>query len=178
MKRKTFSIILLCGCILSLSGCNNIYKALSNGTEKILDSASDVVGNTPKNAALDVMNTINEVGGYSVLTSENSLQGERITGIDNYVGTYFAEYKDFSKTEYLFGGTDIERETGNDLSVTCTLKIDNGTAKVFWISGNEKPIILIQADGTYNETITLPSGGNYIGIECDSFTGSIKLNIE
>lgn len=178
MIKRTFCIILLCGCILTLSGCNNIYKALSNGTEKILDAASDVVGDTPKNAALDVMNTINEVGGNSVLTSENSLQGERITGIDNYVGTYFAEYKDFSKTEYIFGGTDIERENGNDLSVTCTLKIDNGTAKVFWASGNEEPIILIQADGTYNETITLPSGGNYIGIECDGFTGSIELNIE
>lgn len=27
-------------------------------------------------------------------------------------------------------------------------------------------------------TITLPEGGNYIGIECEDFTGSIELNVE
>ena len=57
-----------------------------------------------------------------------------------------------------------QRENGSDLSVTCTLQIDSGTAKVFWLSGSEEPVILIETNGTYNETITLPSGGNYIGI--------------
>ena len=32
--------------------------------------------------------------------------------------------------------------------------------------------------GTYSDTITLPDGGNYIGIECENFTGNIELNIE
>ena len=32
--------------------------------------------------------------------------------------------------------------------------------------------------GTYSDTITLPEGGNYIGIECENFTGNIELNIE
>ena len=27
-------------------------------------------------------------------------------------------------------------------------------------------------------TITLPDGGNYIGIECEDFTGNIEMNIE
>lgn len=177
-RKKAFFIVLICGCVLSLSGCNNIYKALSNGTEKILGVASDTVGDAPKEAALDVLNTINEIGGNSVLTSEKSLQGERIIGTDNYVGTYFAEYEDFSKTEYLFGGTDTERKAGNDISITCTLKIDSGAAKVFWVSGSDEPVILIEADGTYSETISLTSGGNYIGIECDNFTGSIEIDIE
>ena len=38
------------------------------------------------------------------------------------------------------------------------------------------------ADGfterAYSDTITLPEGGNYIGIECENFTGSIELNME
>lgn len=178
IKKKAFYIILLGGCILTLSGCNSIYKALSNGAEKVLEAASGAVGDTPKNAALDVMDTINEIGGNSVLTSENALQGRRITGIDNYVGTYSAEYNDFSKTEYLFGGTDTERESGSDLSVTCTLQIDSGIAKVFWTSGSEEPVILIGTSGTYNEIITLPSGSNYIGIECENFTGSLDLTIK
>ena len=53
-----------------------------------------------------------------------------------------------------------------------------GTAKVFWISGSDEAVTLIEATGTYSDTITLPDGGNYIGIECEDFTGSIELNIE
>ena len=30
----------------------------------------------------------------------------------------------------------------------------------------------------FSDTITLPDGGNYIGIECEDFTGNIELNIE
>ena len=87
-------------------------------------------------------------------------------------------YANFSGTEYLFGGTSIKREAGKELSIDCTLEITEGTAKVFWISGADEAVTLIEATGTYSDTITLPDGGNYIGIECESFTGSIELNIE
>ena len=86
--------------------------------------------------------------------------------------------EDFSDTEYLFGGTSIKREAGKELSIDCTLEVTEGTAKVFWISGSDKAVTLIETTGTYSDTITLPDGGNYIGIECESFTGSIELNIE
>ena len=84
----------------------------------------------------------------------------------------------FSGTEYLFGGTSIKREAGKELSIDCTLEITEGTAKVFWISGSDEAVTLIEATGTYSDTITLPDGGNYIGIECENFTGNIELNIE
>ena len=80
--KRILCIILICMGTLSLSGCNSIYQALSDGTEKILDMASDTVGDTPKNTALDIMDALNEIGGNTVLTSESSLQGERTTGID------------------------------------------------------------------------------------------------
>ena len=83
-----------------------------------------------------------------------------------------------SGTEYLFGGTSIKRESGKELSIDCTLEITEGTAKVFWISGSDEAVTLIEATGTYSDTITLPDGGNYIGIECENFTGNIELNIE
>ena len=53
--KRILCIILICMGALSLSGCNSIYQALSDGTEKILDVASDTVGDTPKNTALDIM---------------------------------------------------------------------------------------------------------------------------
>ena len=87
-------------------------------------------------------------------------------------------YANFSGTEYLFGGTSIKREAGKELSIDCTLEITEGTAKVFWISGSDEAVTLIETTGTYSDTITLPDGGNYIGIECENFTGNIELNIE
>ena len=61
-----------------------------------------------------------------------------------------------------------------DLSIDCALEVTEGTAKVFWISGSDEAVTLIEATGTYSDTITLPDGGNYIGIECEDFTGSIE----
>ena len=99
-------------------------------------------------------------------------------GIDDYTGTYTADYENFSDTEYLFGGTSIKREAGKELTIDCTLEVTEGTAKVFWISGADEAVTLIETTGTYSDTITLPDGGNYIGIECKDFTGNIELNIE
>ena len=51
------------------------------------------------------------------------------------------------------------------------------TSTVFWISGADEEVTLLETTGTYSDTITLPEGGNYIGIECENFTGSIELNL-
>ena len=117
-----------------------------------------------KDEILDQYNNIVQSAGNTTLTSDFSLKGDRAYGDDCYTGTYTADYKDFSKTEYLFGGTSIERENGKDISVSCDLEITEGTAQVFWISGSDDPVILLEATDSYSETITLPEGGNYIGI--------------
>ena len=62
--------------------------------------------------------------------------------------------------------------------ILLNMKISQKRNKVSWVSGSDEPVILIEADGTYSETISLTSGGNYIGIECDNFTGSIEIDIE
>ena len=131
-----------------------------------------------KDEILDHYNNIVQSAGAIELTGKLSLEGTKEKGIDDYTGTYTADYEDFSDTEYLFGGTSIKREAGKELSIDCTLEVTEGTAKVFWISGSDKAVTLIETTGTYSDTITLPDGGNYIGIECESFTGSIELNIE
>lgn len=106
------------------------------------------------------------------------MEGTKEKGIDDYTGTYTADYENFSDSEYLFGGTSIKREAGKDLSIDCTLEVAEGTAKVFWISGADEVVTLLETTGTYSDTITLPDGGNYVGIECEEFTGNIELNIE
>ncbi len=131
-----------------------------------------------KDEILDQYNNVVQSAGNAALTSDFSLKGNRTYGDDCYTGTYTADYKDFSKTEYLFGGTFIERENGKDISVSCDLEITEGTAQVFWVSGSDDPVILLEATDSYSETITLPEGGNYIGITGNNFTGHLEMNIE
>lgn len=133
------------------------------------------------NTDVDAVNQYNNIvqsAGSIALTGNSSLQGTKEKGIDDYTGSYTANYEDFSDTEYLFGGTSIKREAGKDLSIDCALEVTDGTAKVFWISGADEEVTLLETTGTYSDTITLPEGGNYIGIECENFTGSIELNME
>ena len=85
--------------------------------------------------------------------------------IDEYTGTYTADYENFSDTAYLFGGTSIKREAGKELSIDCTLEIMEGTAKVFWISGSDEAVTLIEAsilDNVTRESVesTLVKNGN------------------
>ena len=131
-----------------------------------------------KDEILNQYNNIVQSAGSIALTGNASLQGIKEKGMDDYTGNYTASYKDFSGAEYLFGGTSIKREEGKKLSVDCTLEVVEGTAKVFWISGADEAITLIETTGTYSDTIILPEGGNYIGIECENFTGNISLNMK
>ena len=80
----------------------------------ILLGASVLSGCT-KDEVLDQYNNIVQSAGSIALTGNSSLQGTKEKGIDDYTGSYTANYEDFSDTEYLFGGTSIKREAGKDL---------------------------------------------------------------
>ena len=137
---------------------------------------TSVLSGCTKDEVLNQYNNIVQSAGSIALTGNSSLQGTKEKGIDDYNGSYTDNYKNFSDTEYLFGGTSIKREAGKELSIDCTLEVMEGTAKVFWISGSDEAVTLIEITGSYNDTITLPEGGNYIGIEGENFTGCIELN--
>lgn len=137
-----------------------------------------ILSGCTKDEILNHYNNVVQSAGSIELTGNSSLQGKKDNGIDDYTGTYQADYKAYTGTEYLFGGTSIKREAGKDIVVTCTLEVTSGTAKVFWISGADEAVTLLETTGIYNDTITLPDGGNYIGIECEDFTGNIEMNIE
>ena len=76
-----------------------------------------------KDEILNHYNNIVQSAGSIELTGKSSLQGEKEKGIDDYTGTYTADYANFSGTEYLFGGTSIKREAGKKLSIDCTLEV-------------------------------------------------------
>ena len=130
-----------------------------------------------KEEVLDQYNHIVQSAGSIALTPDASLQGTKEAGVDDYTGSYTADYAGFSGTEYLFGGTSINRAAGKELALSCTLEITQGSAKLFWLSRAEEAVCLLEISGTYADTISLPEGGNYIGIECEDFTGNITLNL-
>ena len=101
---------------------------------------SFMLSDCSKDEILDHYNNIVQSAGAIELTGKSSLEGTKEKGIDDYTGTYTADYEDFSDTEYLFGGTSIKREAGKELSIDCTLEVTEGTAKVFWISGADEAV--------------------------------------
>ena len=163
--------------IRELEQAGYIVRSRERDSQGRLRGADYVIYEQPQPVP-DHYNNIIQSAGAIELTGKLSLEGTKEKGIDDYTGTYTADYENFSDTEYLFGGTSIKREAGKELSIDCTLEITEGTAKVFWISGSDEAVTLIEATGTYSDTITLPDGGNYIGIACEDFTGNIELNIE
>ena len=96
----------------------------------ILLGASVLSGCT-KDEVLDQYNNIVQSAGSIALTGNSSLQGTKEKGIDDYTGSYTANYEDFSDTEYLFGGTSIKREAGKDLSIDCALEVRMELQKYF-----------------------------------------------
>ena len=82
-----------------------------------------------KEEVLEKYNAVVEKVGEVQLTNDINLQGKRDYGEDYYTGTYQAEYKKFSDTEYLFGGTTIERAAGKQVELFCNLEITKGEAE-------------------------------------------------
>ncbi|KAJ51688.1 hypothetical protein BD780_003356 [Clostridium tetanomorphum] len=131
-----------------------------------------------KDEILDHYNQVLQKVGDNNLAKDSKLQGQRTFGEDSYVGSYFADYEDFTGTETLFGGTALERGDGNEIEIICKLNITNGTGKLVLQSGTDGLQTLTESTGDYSKTIELPSASNYIIVDGNNFTGSIQLEIK
>ncbi len=153
---KTLLITLILACfVFSLTACSgNIKDNLLDGYDNLLQSVS-------KHA----------------LTKEDDLQGDKNEGSDAYTGTYTATYDEFNGKEYIFGGTALERENGNQLKVTYTLSIDEGTAELYWIAGNDEYTIANDNSEDTKE-YTISSGDNYIVLKGKDFSGTLTIVVE
>lgn len=158
MKRiKMLITAFMCLClVLGLSACGkgNLKDNFVDGYDNLLQSVS-------KHA----------------LTENKDLAGEREYGVDEYTGNYEAEYKKFTGEEFLFGGTGLDRNEGNSLKMTYTLKITSGTATLYWLAaGEEYTIASEDANDVYEFTIS--SGDNYIVLKGEDFNGSLTMTVE
>ena len=111
------------------------------------------------------------------LTKERDLKGDKTKGDDTYTGSYTAQYNDFNGKEYLFGGTGLERKSGNELIVTYELTVDSGSAKLYWFDKDDEYIIA-ESDANDRYPITLSTGDNYLVFEGKGFTGSLQVTVK
>lgn len=189
MKKRLLLAVGIAAGILMLTGCSDVYQTLADGKNAVInglvdakngivDAAADAVGDEPKEAILGALNALNEAGGETALTSDTFLKGKRTKGTDSYTGTYSADYNKYSGTEVVFGGTTIERDEGNALEVSCSLKVEEGKAIIFLKSGSSDPVVLLETINEYTGSIDVGNGSNYIGVWGDDFIGSVGISIE
>lgn len=144
--------------LLSLGGCTSESNTLK---ENLLGGFNDFLQSFSQHA----------------LTRNRDLQGKRVTGEDSYTGAYQAIYHSFWGKETLFGGTALKRKRGNKLQLTYTLEITSGSGTLYWREQEEMHVIANASSvGTYE--FTLSSGDNYLVLEGDDLTGSLKITVE
>ncbi len=158
--KKIVSVLLVLGIIGCFSGCGSNHDK-GNLKDNLIDGWDRWMQSFSKHA----------------LTKEKDLQGEKDEGVDAYTGTYTAAYDGFNGKEFIFGGTALNRENGNHLQVTYKLTIEDGTAELNWIAGNDEySIANISSEDTKEYTIS--SGDNYIVLKGDHFSGSLELTVK
>lgn len=110
--------------------------------------------------------------GRSQITSDADLIGERTVETDAFSGEYTAHCRDDSGRDVIFGGGRIR---SGQLFVSGKIRIHEGSATVIVRINKEKFEIPLKADGSFSMTLDLQSGGNYVMIDYDDFTGSAEL---
>lgn len=109
------------------------------------------------------------------LTNSLLLIGEREYDGDRYVGKYEADCFLDSGRDVIFGGASIyERK----IKLTADIETVSGSAKVRIRIGDSAKYYHTDKNGHLELCLTLDSGGSYIMIDYDDFSGKVRLTSE
>lgn len=156
MKKK--SLIILCVFLITVfAGCISWNRG-KESDENMVEKISDFV----------------EIMGKNQITKDKSLIGERILEdrLDYYCGAYRTEAEQITKREVVFGGATIEERK---IKCSGVVYVISGKADIR-VRMNEE-VIYLEPDenGCFMMDFSFKSGGNYIMIDYENFTGSIEL---
>lgn len=133
-------------------------------------------GNGCKDSILSAYNhTLQYFSSFS-LTSDGDLKGTRQQGEDSYTGSYQADYSDFTGKEILFGGTALERDAGNQLTVTYSLQVNSGQG-VLYLTDKEGLHPIQEGCGSGEIQLNLTAGDNYLVSEGKGWSGSVSVTV-
>ena len=187
MLRKLISALLLLVIVMTcLTGCGTdlirgIIKEYEDNKDGIISEFREL-----KDGMLNEFNDWIDSITQQTLTEDKKLKGEREPGMDDYVGSYEAEYIRFNGEEYIFGGTLPDRKNGSALKVTYSLNIESGKAALYWLESADGHILIgdkeqhmiaeVTAEDVYK--FTFDAGYNFIVLKGHDFTGSLSLVVE
>ena len=127
-----------------------------------------------KDSAMNTYNNFLQDVSSLGITSDNKIQGERIFGIDEYVGTYKACYNNTTKEETIFGGTALNRENGNTIKLKIKVDKQSGDIEIINKLGTENEI-LINDTGEIEKAIDVKEKSYYLIIKTNNFTGNVDI---
>lgn len=176
MIRKLFFSAVLILAMIGFAGCDadleaRIIKELEDNQAGIRQELGELW-----DAFLEEANEWSESAATFSITDDPDLVGNREKGVDNYVGTYEADYSEFDGKEYIFGGTSLKRQDGSDLCAVYSLAIQSGEARLYRMDGCDE-IILADTSGEGTYEFTIHAGKNFIVLDGTQFTGSLTLTV-
>ncbi len=176
MMRKLVSVVVSILLLTGLAGCGidlavGMVKELNDNEDGIRRELGELW-----DSFLEEANEWSESFATHSITDDQDLIGNREKGVDNYVGTYEADYSEFDGEEYIFGGTSLKRENGSDLCAIYSLTIQSGEARLYRMDGcNEILLADLSKEGKYE--FTIHAGKNFIVLQGTQFTGSLMLTV-
>ncbi len=129
-----------------------------------------------KDQILNAYDSFIQFLGSDSLTKDSKLKGNRKFGVDNYVGTYTADYSKFTGSEYLFGGTTLERKNGDHIFVKVEIANSDGEIEVI-MSLKENEQIIANEDGIYECDFYVENCSSYLIVNAKNYTGNLKIEI-
>ncbi len=132
------------------------------------------VAGTPKDKIINAYDAFIQSFNGTGLTSTWKLQGKRQYGVDNYVGSYKADYDNYSGSETIFGGTALHRKNGEYINLKITVSKERGTVNIIAKLGNRE-LTLINDIGEYEDTIYIDGMSYYLTIQAEDFKGSVDI---
>ena len=159
-----FKLILLAIVGIVIAGSMFFYNIFNNDTiskEDIVNGFGDFLQDTSTNG----------------LTKDNKLEGKREYGIDEYVGIYRANYNNKTKEETIFGGTTLNRENGNTITIKIKVEKQSGNIEIISNAGTESEI-LINDTGETEKTVNVKELSYYLKVKVTDFTGNVEIIAE
>ena len=119
----------------------------------------------------DQLDTFAAQLGQAQITTDDDLIGARACA-DMYTGDYAAACDHATGRDVIFGGSSLKSRA---LNVSGRVLTKSGTAIVRIRQNWQVTEYAVNADGTFETTLKLSAGGNYIMVDYEDFCGTVEL---
>lgn len=127
----------------------------------------------PAEELYDCLDGIASEIAESQLTEDANLIGQRWVGEDNYAGTYTSDCTNAIGRDVVFGGASIKERR---LRLTGSVQSSDGNAQIRVRMNDEILYVGCSESGAFDQILNFGSGGNFIMVDYDDFTGEIIMD--